>query len=328
MTPEAPVAGRPARARLAPATVWKVDAEQVLMSEVAELADGRFACTGSLAWLHPFFGPDRSRYDVLLLAEAVQQAGVRVARSFFEVPEEAQLILTSVSATAGDLAVAGPGELTVDLSFTELRRRRVSGQLLLGAVDAECRADGRTLGRCRMEVTTLPQRLYRGMRARARARIPTQDAWSRGLERAAAGDVGRSRAADVVVGRVEPAGPGRFVAPVLSDPGHPVLFDQPHDHVPGMLMVEAVKQISAAAAATLGPGTSPREWRTVEVDAGLTSFAELDAPLRCEVTLEGGGGVCDAVGRLEQAGSAIGSIRLRLAAGRAAADATTASADR
>jgi hypothetical protein len=61
------------------------------------------------------------------------------------------------------------------------------------------------------------------------------------------------------------------------DTGHPVLFDHPVDHVPGMLLLDAARQ---AAHAELGAGAVP----PLALDADFGRFVELGAPCRVEVT--------------------------------------------
>jgi hypothetical protein len=87
-----------------------------------------------------------------------------------------------------------------------------------------------------------------------------------------AADVGRALAADVVL--AEPA-PGRTDRRRLRvDTAHPVFFDHPLDHVPGMLLLEAARQ---AALLQTGGERAPNAY-----DAVFHRYAELDEPLWIE----------------------------------------------
>ncbi|MCZ0971672.1 AfsA-related hotdog domain-containing protein [Streptomyces albulus] len=68
---------------------------------------------------------------------------------------------------------------------------------------------------------------------------------------------------------------------------HPVLFDHPVDHVPGMLMVEAARQAARAVA--------PHWSLPVALDCSFARYAELDAP--CWVGARAAGRAPTAAGR-------------------------------
>ena len=71
----------------------------------------------------------------------------------------------------------------------------------------------------------------------------------------------------------EGAAPGELVLAV--DVTHPVHFDHPLDHIPGMLLLEAARQ---AALLTIDP--ADRAGKVVSrVDAKFVSFADYDRPV-------------------------------------------------
>ncbi len=74
-----------------------------------------------------------------------------------------------------------------------------------------------------------------------------------------------------------PAHPGQWW--LRLDPGHPVLFDHPSDHIPGMALVEAFRQMSTVLAhgTPAAHGSVPRHPSLLSV--AFTSFGELDAPV-------------------------------------------------
>ncbi len=107
---------------------------------------------------------------------------------------------------------------------------------------------------------------------------------------------------DVVVGAT--VRPGRWR--VLPDLSHPVLFDHPSDHLPGMLVLEAARQV---ARAELGdPEGDP-----VSMSVQFHQFVELDVPAEMVVSgLEEGSAGAHVV--LEQRGRAMATATLRWAA--------------
>lgn len=83
--------------------------------------------------------------------------------------------------------------------------------------------------------------------------------------------MGRDRATDVVLSPT-----GRHDAWLLrNDTTHPILFDHPVDHSPGMLLLEAARQAARA--------TDPTQHRyPVKFESTFLQFVEFDAP--CRVT--------------------------------------------
>jgi hypothetical protein len=80
---------------------------------------------------------------------------------------------------------------------------------------------------------------------------------------------------------------------VLVDPSHPVFFKEAADSVPGLLLVEALRQSALLAVATDGAPPCPTTLTRLSVH--LRGHAELDLPLTCTARTEPGG--IDATGR-------------------------------
>ncbi|MBO0821741.1 MAG: hypothetical protein J2P26_12935, partial [Nocardiopsaceae bacterium] len=78
---------------------------------------------------------------------------------------------------------------------------------------------------------------------------------------------------------VTPAGPDGHQALVAADGGHPVFFDHPHDHLPGMLLLEAARQLAVARAALVSERPAAA-FRLVSCAASFAGFAELQPPAR------------------------------------------------
>lgn len=139
--------------------------------------------------------------------------------------------------------------------------------------------NGLPLGTAHIGYTAYPPALYdrlRGARADARA------AFARALPPGPAVDpalVGRTDARDVTLAPDSCAGPDTGAGPggtprrwtLRSDTSHRVLFDHPHDHVPGMVLLEAVIQAAHADAA-------PRPAVPVELDTVFHRYVEFDLP--------------------------------------------------
>ena len=73
---------------------------------------------------------------------------------------------------------------------------------------------------------------------------------------------------------------GGLEAELVVDPSHPFFFDHPYDHVPGVLFVEAVQQLSEWVAAAIDGDPMRRLTWFDRLDMQFERWADLDEPLR------------------------------------------------
>ncbi|MFI1016091.1 ScbA/BarX family gamma-butyrolactone biosynthesis protein [Streptomyces sp. NPDC020965] len=237
----------------------------------------------------------RHLYDPMVLVEAARQTLIMLGHELFGMPFGTKFILREIALRDTDmtaLTVRGvPTEVVLRCRVlrrfgdrTTVRGARLCYTALIGdraAATLECseswvsadqwqvmRDEGRaTLG--------LPPHLVTG------APEPQP--------RVRAGLVDRRDAANVVISafRLAPGGVG--TARLVVDTGHPVLFDHFVDHVPGMLTLEAFRQLSIATAVATGALPSASALLT-GVGGRFTGIGELHLPLTCESVLVEGDG--------------------------------------
>ncbi|MFF7136211.1 ScbA/BarX family gamma-butyrolactone biosynthesis protein [Streptomyces sp. NPDC008196] len=242
----------------------------------------RFTITAQWPRAHQLHvSPDRSAYEPLLIAETVRQCGALLAHAAYQVPLGHQFVLQElrVDTRPEHLAVgAAPAEPVIDITVTEVRRR--AGRPAALRYDADLRLGGERVATGHIAVTWTNESVYRRLRGGR-----TADVGALRLPRPLppplpAAAVGRALSADVLL---SPAGrPGRWLLRV--DTAHPVFFDHPLDHIPGMLLLEAARQ-----AARAHKGMPPRV--PFSFHAAFHQYAELDRPVRMEVSEEGGADV-------------------------------------
>nr|WP_268873562.1 ScbA/BarX family gamma-butyrolactone biosynthesis protein [Streptacidiphilus neutrinimicus] len=237
---------------------------------------------------HALFAPARGQQDPMLLAETVRQAGLLLSHAEYQVPFGHQFLMWELSfAAVPDAFATGPAPTDVELRVVchDIARR------------------GRGIAAMRYEVTML--RAGRPVAAggarfsctsgavqrRMRAGRPTVN----GRALPAAADpalVGRALPQDVLLGAARgqatahAAADGRDAAAdadgrweLRVDTDHPIFFDHPVDHVPGMLLLEAARQ--AARAATRQPDAV-----LLGAASSFLRYAELDAPCWIEARIE------------------------------------------
>ena len=263
--------------------VHKLAIEEVLVTDAAEV-DGGYVALTQLPRAHRLFADTPLRYyDVGLVGEAARQAVMVVLHNFLAVPFDTRFVIGSVRVALDDLEANRigplPAEMEVEVTFDSVRRR-ASGFVRGVSGTAACRLGGVRSGTFEGALVLMPDRTYETVREPA-AR-PVAGTARGGLSDAAA--VGRSDPRNVVLSPVESRGARTYRALVAADPSDPVFFDHPQDHHPGMLLIEAARQIAIAAVAR-ELSADPAALVAVEVEARFTRFAELDEPLECSATV-------------------------------------------
>ncbi|MEG3631641.1 ScbA/BarX family gamma-butyrolactone biosynthesis protein [Streptomyces poriticola] len=221
---------------------------------------------------HSLFAQSGGYQDPMLLVESVRQVGSLLAHAEFAVPFGHQFMMRDIAVTTTpDLlrATPEPTELELHTQCREVVRRgtRLSGM----RYDVTAMLGGKPLATASASFTCINPDVYR----RLRKDQPT------GTTRAAAAPVdpatvGRLSAENVVLTEESDTADGRRSWDVRIDSSHPIFFDHPVDHIPGMVLLEAARQ--AAYAATGRP-----DRLVTGVGGTFTRYAELDAPCRIEV---------------------------------------------
>ncbi|MDN0193474.1 ScbA/BarX family gamma-butyrolactone biosynthesis protein [Streptomyces sp. S.PNR 29] len=254
-------------------TVHKSATAEVLLTDAKHLGGDRFAVAARWHRDH-FIGPlDGRSFDPVLLAETARQAAIHVSHRFLGIPFEQPFVL-------GEIAAQLDGALPpLRDAVLDVRCRRTAGHPRRACLELNARvwAEGRPVGRARVRWEAMEPRRYAVLRKRGAAQPPA----GAGAADADAVPLPPARAGlrldrDVLVA-ADAGRPDRWW--LRLDPGHPVLFDHPSDHIPGMALVEAFRQASGAAAVA-GGTIRPESVRDVAALAvEFTSFGEHDLPV-------------------------------------------------
>jgi len=216
---------------------------------------------------------DSGQVDPLLLVETVRQALIHVTHRFYGVPQGHPFVLNTLEfdLLEGGTAIRRGGQIPVVLDITCTRQAKTPRRLGM-TLDAVASVDGARIGRVRMHWEVLDARLYAVARNRTRQQAEARPAGAlpRGLRRLDPREVGYAHDEHVLLTRDPEAAPGAFWLDM--NPGHPVLFDHPCDHVPGMVLLEAFRQAVTATGAPLRPTLT-------RISAAFKTFGETDAPV-------------------------------------------------
>lgn len=278
--------------------VHKQSVHEVLLTDARQLGEHRFVTAGELPRTHSFYSDGSYndgvsiRYDTMLPMELKRQSGVLIAHRWYDIPQGHRFVFLGI-----DLAVQHPEALSVGgapalvVMTTDIVDRKLRGDTLTAyTLDTAYRVDGIDACTSVGSVMFMPRPAYEAMRRKQReARdLPPDPPQRSGRRRfpVAPSLLGRHNETNVVLsGLARDDSTGRCEADVVVDDRHPCLFDHRLDHVPGMLLLEAGRQIAVAATADR-LGVSPTRLVVTGTGAGFASFAELDLPLTCDATVE------------------------------------------
>ncbi|MCX3063658.1 ScbA/BarX family gamma-butyrolactone biosynthesis protein [Streptomyces beihaiensis] len=244
---------------------------------------------------HSYYGAVAGRWhDPMIFAESIRQVGFYLAHEVLDVPYGTHFISDTTSfrmAEEGCRLAVGPAHVLLEATLTKVARRREA--VTAYAYEVTARRDGRIVGTGRMSAQLLPKRIYqrlRGAHLTARPALTVPAPVNPRL-------VGRSAAFDVVLAE----GPEDRTHVLRIDGSHPVLFDHPVDHVPGMVLLEAARQSALA-------GLERPDGLLVSADASFTKYVEFDEP--CLIThappVPEGDGCHRLDVRFQQAGAPVG----------------------
>ncbi|GAA2273434.1 MULTISPECIES: ScbA/BarX family gamma-butyrolactone biosynthesis protein [Kitasatospora] len=257
-----------------PSLVRKSVPAEALVTGWRQLPDGAQRVTARWPHAHAFYAED-GRYSPLLFTETARQALALLTSGVHHVPLGHRLGMERIRIAVNPAALRvadGPSEVDLLVRHSLVRHRRLGSAQFVSHVEAT-RA-GLQLGEAEVHYSTHPPAVYDRLRGRY---ADAREAFARALPPGPpvpAPRVGRGSEGDVVLTPTDSAHRWRL----RLDVGHRVLFDHPHDHVPGMVLLEAAAQ--AAQAVVDHPVVA------VAFDTTFLRYVEFDRP--CLVTAEPG----------------------------------------
>jgi hypothetical protein len=249
--------------------------------------------------MHCFYRGRAGRYDPMLLAETLRQCVIYLAHTRYRVSLDKRFVMQTIEIDAelDRLGIGeGAAEVAVTVTVSNVRRRgsQITGLSAALTFAVAGRRVGSGYGRASV-LTAVEYDTVRWGAAGPRAIGPVPDGAL--VDPASVG----TPSGDVVIGATSRRGRWQ----VLPDLSHPVLFDHPSDHLPGMLLLEAARQASRAHFGV--PDVD-----LVSMSVQFHRFVELDT--RAEVVVSGVDGEPGRVHVvLEQYGTSMAAATLTLA---------------
>ncbi|MFM9368660.1 ScbA/BarX family gamma-butyrolactone biosynthesis protein [Streptomyces sp. Da 82-17] len=245
--------------------VHRAAVAEVLLTGWARRDDERFGVTAQWPRCHSYFTQVDGHHDPLIVAETIRQIGALLAHTEFDVPLDQKFLMWDLRLTVvpEHLKVSGaPANIDIDVTCVEVRRRGPALAKL--RYETVLRRDGQVVATGGASYTCASPQAYE----RLRRNRPHSDRPPLALTAPVPPQhVGRTSPTDVVL---SPIGEENCWQ-LRADTRHPVLFDHPQDHIPGMVLIEAARQ---AAHLLLGRESV----LPVTMVSEFSRYAELDAP--------------------------------------------------
>ena len=263
---------------------------EVLLTDWCQTGADAFVCAAQWSRSHSFYRVRNGRHDPLLLAETIRQVGLLLCHEAYQISPEHRFLMDRMFYDAdleGLRAGAAPAEIVLVVGVQQLRRRTRSACAL--RFDVEFLRDKATIGRGTGWVRCLAPGLYQRIRSPQCPQLTWREQQPAPVPPEV---VGLLESDDVVLGHCRQ--PGEWPLRILTE--HPVLFDHPLDHVPGMLGLEGIRQ---AGRAILG-------WPNAQLticDITFSRFIDLGEPSSVRASLRQQSATCAGLlTRLVQAG--------------------------
>jgi hypothetical protein len=215
---------------------------------------------------HSYYGTAFGVHDPLLFAETIRQAGLMIGHAGYGIPFENACVMQSISyelEPAGLICQGTPTNIILAVNCYDLKYRRE--QLHSYRCVVELRRGLKTVGIGTGETACVSPAVYR--RLRAGASVPSATSPVRLSDPASPALVGKKIRADVVL--TPTCTENTWL--LRCDTTHPVLFDHPVDHVPGMVLIEAMRQGAHCA-------LYPRRSTMIRFNSKFERYAELSEP--------------------------------------------------
>ncbi|MFE4644703.1 ScbA/BarX family gamma-butyrolactone biosynthesis protein [Streptomyces sp. NPDC056730] len=230
----------------------------------------------TLRWphTHSFYTLPGGAASPLLLTECIRQGLALLSHTVHDIPLDHRLGWEYARTAVVPAALrprSGPVIAELRITHTTVTRRRGGSVHLTAYINST--VAGEHLGTGEIRYTTHPPGIYRRLR---REYADAGRAFANALPPAppAAPDlVGRDDVRDVVIA---PTGSAHHWQ-LRTDTTHSTLYDHPHDHIPGMVLLEAVSQAVRAEFGERGP-VVPLDFDTV-----FSRYVEFDAPVSIDV---------------------------------------------
>ncbi|RAG81631.1 gamma-butyrolactone biosynthesis protein [Streptacidiphilus pinicola] len=255
---------------------------EVFLTDARQVSEDEYVAAAQLPPSHAYYTEHTSRLgapDPMLLLECCRQAETYGGHEFAGVSNSSKFLLRSWSmALPGLLTIPveeTPGEMRITVRTSN--RRGAPGDVRGLTFGVDMKLAKRCLGFVSMDVGYIPAEVYETVRLQGRSKplIPFRDI-PRETAYVPPHLVGRNSPSNVVLSTAA-MGTDSGYATVRIPLDNRSMFDHGQDHVPGMVLMEAARQISLLGLSDLW-GASVNRSTVAGFEFSFMRYAELDLP--------------------------------------------------
>ncbi|MER5570618.1 ScbA/BarX family gamma-butyrolactone biosynthesis protein [Streptomyces goshikiensis] len=268
-------------------TVPREYVHRAALSEVLLAAwekTGTDAFTVSAQWprSHSFYTSEHDMHDPLLLCETIRQCGLLLSHTGYDIPFGHHVTWSRLQYSLNPQAMrvgATPAEITLHVTCTDIRRHRTVPTSMV--MHFEAVRDNSLLAVASIRFSIHPPAVYERLRSGRADAVRLSESAPIPPDPVSRSVAGRRRRRDIVLAPTQE----RWRWQLRVDTAHPVLFDHPLDHVPGMLLLESVRQAGHALEPSWGA------LMPTSMDVSFNRYAEFDTPCWIEAEISSPGPV-------------------------------------
>ncbi|GFH39237.1 ScbA/BarX family gamma-butyrolactone biosynthesis protein [Streptomyces pacificus] len=250
--------------------VHRAALSEVFLTDWSRAGRDAFTVTAQLPRCHTFYIPEYGMYDPLLLCETIRQSSTLLTHVAYQVPFGHQLSWSRLQFAVNPQAMRiedTPADVQLHVTCSDIRYHRslpVTMSMHLEAV-----RNGSLLAMASVRFGSHSPAVYRRLRPGRGDIDAIFSNAPKPPDPVPRSTVGRLQKQDIVLSPA--AEPLRWQLRV--DTSHPVLFDHALDHVPGMLLLESVRQAGQAVRPSQAGAAIP-----VSMDVSFNHYVEFDEP--------------------------------------------------
>lgn len=207
---------------------------EVFLTGIRASSDSSFTVTAQWPRWHVFYNCRGDQFDSALVIETLRQLTVLVAHSQLGVSFNTQFLMPEMDISIVPNAYSDPShpaEITADVTVSEIRR--TANGVSAFRSTAIFTSGGDEVARGTATARIVGAAAYDRIRTRRRNGVGATQ-----ILPVDAGRAGCTSVLNVVLGEAELP----CAWPLRVDVTNPILFDHPLDHIPGVLLMEAVRQ--------------------------------------------------------------------------------------
>lgn len=223
---------------------------EVFLTDAQRIEEDRFYTGAHLPRTHSYYNdaPSLTHHENIVLLEVCRQSSIIVSHNYYDAPLDAKFIFNEakfkIENNEALLIKSKPSYVVTEIEVISKSGR--NGKVNGLTFEMRLYVDGNIAATKLMNITWLTKPVWGKMRNKA---LKTAETFSNialpsiNSQSTLTQIMGRTNIDNLVLRSVENQN-GQYVSAIQVNQSHPAMFDHPLDHIPGMLLIEAFRQMA------------------------------------------------------------------------------------